>query len=82
MRKALSPRSRILSDVNVQNYVCLSTVKIDSSCGKHLGEIPRKYQSDRRGYLSGNVYFYGKPSGDTSQETSFVQTQVVAQVSG
>ena len=54
-------------DVNIQNNVRLSTVKIGSGCGKPLGDIHRNSYFGRQGYLFDSGHIDGKPSGDTSQ---------------
>ena len=69
---SIYPRSRIFQDVNVQNDVRLSTVKIGSGCGKPLGDIYGNSQSDCQGYFSDSGHFDGKPSGNISREIAFV----------
>ena len=65
-----------------RNEVYLSNEKIGSRRGKPSGDTHRNSQSDRQGCLYDSVIFDGKPSGEKSQETVLVQTQVVAHASG
>ena len=69
-------------NVNERNEVCSSNEKIGSGRGKPSGDTHRNSQSDRQGYLSDSVIFEGKHSGEKSQETVLVQTQVFAHASG
>ena len=65
-----------------RNKVSLSNEKFYSGRGKPSDDTHTNSQSDRQGRLYDSVIFEGKPSGEKSQETVVVQTQVIAHTSG